>query len=146
MFLRNLFKPLLPQTGLLFYPYYYLLVFLAFFMLYVISALSTLFCTQFSPQNVGSGILRLWNFKSVWASMPPNPPRCTGLTASCWYSRLLYIQTGLLLKLLLKSVNYATRRSSGPPCTTQWSVAEEQLNALVLNLQNNRLSLVIILN
>ena len=49
MFLKNLLKPRLPQTGLLFYPYYDLLVFLVFFMLYVISALSTLFCTQFSP-------------------------------------------------------------------------------------------------
>ena len=59
MFLKSLLKQLLPQTGLLFYPYYDLLVFLVFFVLYVISALSTLFCAQFSPQNVRSCMLGL---------------------------------------------------------------------------------------
>ena len=95
MFLKNLLKPRLPQTGLLFYPYYDLLVFLVFFMLYVMR------------------------------EHDPNPPRGTGLTAPCRYSRLLYLQTGWLLKIVLKSLNYATRRSSGPPCATYWSVAEE---------------------
>ena len=35
-------------------------------------------------------ILGLWNSKIFWESTPPDPPRRRGLTAHCWYSRLLY--------------------------------------------------------
>ena len=50
-----------------------------------------LFFPQVSPQNSEIRILGLWNFKIFWGSMPPDPlpPRKRGLTAPCWYSRLL---------------------------------------------------------
>ena len=53
---------------------------------------NTLFCPQFSPQNAESRILGLWNFTVFWESSPRDllPPRKRGLTAPCWYSRLLY--------------------------------------------------------
>ena len=47
-------------------------------------------CSQFCPRNTGKLILGLWNSKIFWESTPPDPPRRRGLTAPCWYSRLLY--------------------------------------------------------
>ena len=49
-----------------------------------------LYCSQFSPRNTGNLILGLRNSKIFWGSTPPDPPRRRGLTAPCWYSRLLY--------------------------------------------------------
>ena len=49
-----------------------------------------LYCSQFCPRNTGKLILGLWNSKIFWESTPPDPPRRRGLTAPCWYSRLLY--------------------------------------------------------
>ena len=50
---------------------------------------SRLYCFQFSPWNTGNLILGLRNSKIFWGSTPPDPPRRRGLTAPCWYSRLL---------------------------------------------------------
>ena len=49
-----------------------------------------LYCSQFSPRNTGNLILGLQISKIFWGSTPPDPPRRRGLTAPCWYSRLLY--------------------------------------------------------
>ena len=36
---------------------------------------SFIFCTQFGAQNAGNGISKLPDFKILWGSMPPDPPR-----------------------------------------------------------------------
>ena len=49
-----------------------------------------LYSSQCSPRNTGNLILGLRNSNIFWGSTPPDPPRRRGLTAPCWYSRLLY--------------------------------------------------------
>ena len=49
---------------------------------------SFIFCTQFGAQNAGNGISELPDFKILWGSMPPDPPRLRGLAAPCSYSQL----------------------------------------------------------
>ena len=51
---------------------------------------SFIFCTQFGAQNAANGISKLQNFKILWGSMPPDPPRLRGLTAPNTYSRLFF--------------------------------------------------------
>ena len=41
------------------------------------------FVLNLVPQNTE-------NRKIFWGSMPPEPPRSTGLTPPCWYSQVLY--------------------------------------------------------
>ena len=53
---------------------------------------NTLFCSQFSPQNTENRILRVWNFAVFWGSTTPDPLPLEkkGITATYWYSQLLY--------------------------------------------------------
>ena len=82
---------------------------------------NTLSVLKFSPQNAENRILELWSFKifSICAQTP-SPPRKRGLTASCWYSRLLYSN------LLATSISIETPEghSSVLHCTTLLCIIE----------------------
>ena len=45
---------------------------------------------QYGAQNAGNGISKLPDFKILWETMPPDPPRLRGFIAPCSYSRLFF--------------------------------------------------------
>ena len=49
---------------------------------------SFIFGTLFGAQNARNGISELPDFKILWGTMPPDPPRLRGLTAPCSCRRL----------------------------------------------------------
>ena len=51
---------------------------------------SFIFCTRFGTQNAGNGISEFPDFKILWGSMPPDPPRLRGLVAPWLYSWLFF--------------------------------------------------------
>ena len=75
-----------------------------------------LYCSQFSPRKTGNLILVLWNYKIFRGARRPDPPRRRGLTAHCWYSRLLYSNLLATSIIIETPGNYCSAMQPVLPC------------------------------